>query len=131
MRSSVLLVALFVIVASATSGFAAPSAEIRVAEVRVKEERPGLLTKAKVPAIAATATARSALPRAELVSSEIEQEGGKLIYSFDFKTKGKSGTDEVNVDAMTGTILKVEHESPKAEAKEKAADLRKPAPKRR
>ena len=66
-----------------------------------------------------------------MVGSEIEQEDGKLIYSFDFKIKGKSGTDEVNVDAMTGTILKVEHESPKAEAKEKAADRKKSAPKRR
>ena len=130
MRSSLAFVALSVLTISATSAFAAPSAEVPRAEVRVKEERPGLLAKAKVPAIAATATARTALPRAELVSSEIEQENGKLIYSFDFKTRGKSGTDEVKIDAMTGKILKVEHESPKAEAKENAADLKKPAPKR-
>ena len=50
---------------------------------------------------------------------------GKLIYSFDIKVAGKSGIEEVAVDAMTGKVLVVEHESPKQEAKEKAADAAK------
>ncbi len=91
---------------------------------RVKEERPGLLARAKVTAEVAEGTAQAKFPKAKRVSAEIEEENGKLIYSFDFKTKGKSGIDEVGVDAVTGAILTVEHESPRAEAKEKADDAR-------
>ncbi|MBI3568933.1 MAG: PepSY domain-containing protein [Gemmatimonadetes bacterium] len=90
--------------------------------VKVKEEKPGLLKKAKVTAEAAIATAQAKLPKATLKSAEIEQEDGKLIYSFDFATAGKSGIDEVNVDAMTGKVLAVEHETPKSEAAEAAKD---------
>jgi len=88
--------------------------------VTVKEEKPGLLTKAGITAEAATATAQARLPTAKLKSAEIEEEKGKLIYSFDFETAGKPGIDEVNVDAMTGTVLAVEHETPKSEAAEAA-----------
>src|SRR5476651_1127403 len=96
---------------------AAPS--LSAQSVTVKEETPGLLKKAKITAEAAIATAQAKLPNAKLASAEIEQEGGKLIYSFDFKTEGKSGIDEVNVDANTGKqVGKIEHESPPAEKKE-------------
>jgi len=95
------------------------------AKVTVKEEKPGLLAKAKVTSDAAIATAQAKLPKAKLASAEIEEEKGKLIYSFDFKTEGKSGIDEVNVDAVTGKFLSLEHETPKTEAKEKAADAKK------
>jgi uncharacterized membrane protein YkoI len=89
----------------------------------VKEEKPGLLKQAKISSAAAIATAQAKLPNAKLSSAEIENEDGKLQYSFDFKTAGKSGIDEVNVDAMTGKIIgKVEHESPASEKKEAAAD---------
>jgi uncharacterized membrane protein YkoI len=90
----------------------------------VKEEKPGLLAKAKIAADVAIASAQAKVPKGALAAAEIEQEGGKLIYSFDFKTPGKSGIDEVNIDAMTGKVLRVEHETPKAEAKERAADAK-------
>jgi uncharacterized membrane protein YkoI len=97
--------------------------------VTVKEEKPGLLKKAKVTADAAIATAQAKLPKAKLKSAEIEQEDGRLIYSFDFATEGKTGIDEVNVDALTGKqVGKVEHESSAAEKKEAVADSAK-APK--
>ena len=95
------------------------------AKVTVKEEKPGLLARAKVTADAAIATAQAKVPKAKLASAEIEEENGKLIYSFDFKTEGKSGIDEVNVDAVTGKFVAMEHETPKSEAKEKAADAKK------
>ena len=101
------------------------------AKISVKEERPGLLVRATVKADVAEATAQAKFPEAKPVSAEIEEENGKLIYSFDFKTKGKSGIDEVNVDAATGAILHVEHESPRAEAKEKAVDAKKTGAKSR
>ena len=93
------------------------------AAVKVKENKPGQLKKAKVTAEQAIATAQAKLPNATLDAAEIEEEGGKLIYSFDFKTSGKSGIDEVNIDAMTGKqVGKISHESPADEAKEAKAD---------
>jgi len=90
--------------------------------VTVKEDKPGLLKKAKVTAEAATLTAQAKVPRGKIVSAEIEEEQGRLIYSFDIKTVGRAGIDEVNVDALTGKVIGVEHESPKDEAQEKAGD---------
>ena len=95
------------------------------AKITVKEEKPGLLARAKVTSDAAIATAQAKVPKGKLASAEIEEENGKLVYSFDFKTKGKSGIDEVNVDAVTGKFVAMEHETPKSEAKEKAADAKK------
>ena len=37
----------------------------------------------------------------------MERENGKLIYSYDIKTAGKSGIDEVHVSAITGKIIVV------------------------
>ena len=92
------------------------------AQVKVKEEKAGLLKMATVTPEAATATAQAKVPKGKIQSAEIEQEDGKLIYSFDIKTAGKSGIDEVNVDAKTGAVLGVEHETPATEAKEAKAD---------
>ena len=91
----------------------------------VTEEKPGLLKLAKITAEAATTAALARVPNGKVEKAEIEEEKGKLIYSFDIKVAGKSGIEEVAVDAMTGKVLAVEHESPKKEAKEKAADAAK------
>jgi uncharacterized membrane protein YkoI len=72
---------------------------------------------------AAIAVAKKAVPKGDVASIELEREGSRLIYSMDVKTAGKSGTDEVNVDAMTGKMVgKVQHESAKAEADEAKAE---------
>ena len=93
--------------------------------VTVKEEKPGLLKKAKATPAAAQAAALAKVPGSTIKAMEIEEEKGKLIYSVDLVTKGKSGVDEVAVDAMTGAVIGVEHESPEQEAKEKADDAAK------
>jgi uncharacterized membrane protein YkoI len=121
----VLSIAGLVLAASTTTRLAAAP------KVAVKEEKPGLLARAKVAPDVAEASAQAKFPKATAVSAELEEEDGKLIYSFDFKTKGKSGIDEVNVDASTGAVLHVDHESPRAEAKEKAADMKKTGAKSR
>ncbi len=86
--------------------------------VKVTEEKPGLLKQAKISADAALASARAKVPGGVFKSAEIEKEDGKLVYSFNFTTKGKPGEDEVLVDALTGAVIKTEHESPEQEAKE-------------
>jgi hypothetical protein len=96
--------------------------------VKVEEGKPGLLKKARITYEAAVATAQAKLPNAKLKAAEIEEENGKLIYSFDFETAGKTGIDEVNIDALTGKqVGKVAHESPASEKKEAAADSAKAA----
>jgi len=114
-----LLVSLALLAAGATAGVAQQT-------LVVKEESPGLQAKAKVTPAQALPIAMSKVPNGVLQSAEIEQEHGKLVYSFDIKAPGKSGTEEVVVDATTGKVLKIEHESPEEEAKEHAAE-KKPA----
>jgi hypothetical protein len=94
---------------------------------KITEEKPGLLKKAKISAEAASAAALGRVPGGKIESGEIENEGGKLIYSFDIKVAGKSGIDEVWVDATTGAVLNVAHETPAAETKEAQADKAKAA----
>ncbi|MEP6766012.1 MAG: PepSY domain-containing protein [Gemmatimonadaceae bacterium] len=94
---------------------------------KMKEEKPGLLKMAKITPEAATASALGKVPNGKVQAAEIEQEKGKLIYSFDIKVAGKKGIEEVAVDAKTGEVISVEHETPAAEAKEAKADSAKAA----
>ncbi|MEO7997577.1 MAG: PepSY domain-containing protein [Gemmatimonadaceae bacterium] len=92
--------------------------------VVIKEEKPGLLKKAVIKSEVATASALAKVPGGKIQSAEIEEEDGKLIYSFDIKVTGKSGIEEVAVDAKTGAVT-VEHETPANEAKEAKEDAAK------
>jgi uncharacterized membrane protein YkoI len=111
---------------AATAALALPALLAAQTSAKPKHETQAQLQhEATVTLAAATATAAKAVPAGKITSHELEREDGKLIYSFDIKTAGKSGTDEVNVDAMTGTIVSQEHESPAAEKKEAAAEAKK------
>jgi len=88
----------------------------------VKEEKAGMLKQAKITPEVATATALAKVPNGKVQAAEIEMEKKKLIYSFDIKVAGKSGIEEVAIDAMTGAVIGVEHETPADEAKEAKAD---------
>jgi Peptidase propeptide and YPEB domain len=80
---------------------------------------------AKVTQADAESTALKAVnvSSASVASGELEAEGGCLIYSFDIQIPGKKSIVEVAVDAGTGKVLAQKHESPKAQAAEKAADV--------
>ena len=109
----------------ATKAVAQPAAKAVPAKstaIKVTEEKPGLLAKAKVSADSAIAIARATIPGAIINAGEIENEDGALIYTFEMKITGKKGTEEVNVDAMTGKVVKREHEDAAAEKKETTAD---------
>jgi len=102
-------------------GIATPAA----AQTSYKRDVPDSLAKrAKVAEAAAAATAQARVPRGVIQGVELEKEKGRLIYSYDIKTAGKSGIDEVNVDAMTGKIIAFAHESPADEKKEAAEDAK-------
>lgn len=88
----------------------------------VKEEKPGMFKLAKITPEAATATALARVPNGKVQAAELEMEDKKLIYSFAIKVAGKTGIEEVGIDAMTGAVIGVEHETPADEAKEAKAD---------
>jgi uncharacterized membrane protein YkoI len=105
---------------------AAPAAA-RPAQASVKtaaktESQATLRKEAKINMTTARATALKEVPNGRVSKSELEREGGKLIYSFDIRVAGKSGIEEVNVDAVTGAVVSHEHETAKTEAKEKKAE---------
>jgi len=86
---------------------------------KVKEEKPGLLAKATVKVEDARKAALAKVPKGQITAEEIEEEDGRLVFSFELKVKGRRGVEEVNVDAKSGAVVSVEHESPAQEAKEK------------
>jgi Peptidase propeptide and YPEB domain len=88
-----------------------------------KRDVPDSLARlARVPESTAVATARKRVPAGTVQSLELERERGRLIWSMDMKVAGKSGTQEVNVSAISGKVVGVEHESEAAERAEAKAD---------
>jgi uncharacterized membrane protein YkoI len=83
-----------------------------------------LARQAKVSETVAAATAQRRVPKGKIEGVELERENGKLMFSYDIKTSGKSGIDEVNVDAITGKIIGFAHESAATEKKEAEAEAR-------
>ena len=81
-----------------------------------------LQAKAKVSKAAATKTALTQVTGGKVKEAELEEEKGRLIWSFDIATKGSKDITEVAVDAITGEIVAVENETPQQQASEKAAD---------
>ena len=116
------------ILAVLVAGLPAPS-PAQSGPVPIKEEKPGLLARAQVTPDSARAIALRAVAKGgKIASAEIEEEGGKLVYSFDIKIPRKKGIDEVLVDAMTGEVASVEHESSAAEAAEAKKEAAKKPP---
>jgi uncharacterized membrane protein YkoI len=76
-----------------------------------KREVPAALAaQAKVAEDSAVALALARVPGGQVEQLVLENEDGKFIYSLDIKVPGKSGIEEVHVDALNGRILAVEHE---------------------
>jgi uncharacterized membrane protein YkoI len=76
----------------------------------------------KISKAQATKIALAQVPRGKVQSAELETEHQQLVYSFDIRVPGKSGIEEVLVNANTGKIVAHEHESPAKEAAEKVLD---------
>jgi len=92
---------------------------------KYKRDLPAKLVKeAKITEETAAATALKAVPNGKISSVELEKEDGKFIYSYDVKVPGKSGIEEVHVDAMTGELVSNVHESPTDEKAEKAKEAK-------
>ena len=96
----------------------------RHSTMKKEESQAALQKEAKISEETARATALKEVPNGAVKSSELERENGKLIYSYDITVPGKTGIDEVNVNAMTGAVVAKAHESPKAEKKEAAQEAK-------
>jgi len=76
-----------------------------------KREVPAaLLSQTKISEDSARTGALARIPGGAVKALELEREHGLLIWSFDLTVAGKPGIEEVEVDALTGKIVGVEHE---------------------
>jgi uncharacterized membrane protein YkoI len=85
-----------------------------------------LLARTRISEDSALKVAMARIPGARVQALELENEKGHLIWSWEMKIAGKSGIEEVNVDALDGSIVGVEHESPGAEGGERPHAAPKP-----
>ena len=117
-RAGALLTALGALLLVSSSAAAQKIAAKHETEAQLKAE-------AKIPEATARATALAKVPGGKVKKHELEREHGKLLYSYDIATPGKSGIDEVQVDAITGAVIgDVVHESAAAERKEAAQEAK-------
>jgi uncharacterized membrane protein YkoI len=78
--------------------------------VKIVEDKVGLWARATFAPDSAIKIALARVPGGTISGGELEEEDGRLIYSFEIKIAGKSGEEEVHVDARTGEVVKQEHE---------------------
>ena len=84
-----------------------------------KQEQARLQAQAKISKEQAQQTALAKAPGGTVKEGELENEKGKLIWSFDISTPGSRDITEVGVDAINGEVISVDKETPEAQAKEK------------
>ena len=108
---------------TAKSATQAPTAK-KHKKVKKEESQETLQKEAKISEATARATALKEVPNGTVKSSELEREHGKLIYSYDITVPGKTGIEEVNVNAIDGTVVAKQHETPKSEKAEAAKEAK-------
>lgn len=115
MISRNILTAAFLVVTATACGEGGGNGEIQAP--------PELAARAKVSGETAKATALARVPGGKVLSGELEEEGGMLIYSFDIKVEGQPGVEEIQVDALNGELVAEEHETEAQEAAEAGSEL--------
>ena len=116
--------ALMILIAALITGGALLMAQPAVAQKESEQEREAKLARqARVTKEQAQETALKRAP-GNVESAELEREHKRLVYSFDIRN-AKGTIDEVQVSAITGKIVRVEHENKQQEAAEKRADQKK------
>lgn len=83
----------------------------KAAPAYTREVPDSLRAQAKVSEDSARGVALAHAPGGTVQGLELEREHGRLIWSFDIKIAGKPGITEVNVNALDGSIVGVEHEA--------------------
>jgi uncharacterized membrane protein YkoI len=87
------------------------------------EQQAKLASQAKITKEHAQKIALKRAP-GTVEGGELEREHGKLVYSFDIRNS-KGTIDEMQVSAITGRIVRVEHETKAQEKAEKRQEEKK------
>ncbi|MDT4968493.1 MAG: hypothetical protein QOJ64_3230 [Acidobacteriota bacterium] len=95
----------------------AKAMSVKPGQENESREQQKLQRQAKITMEAARETALHRAP-GTVESGELEREHGKLVYSFDIRNSRGTIT-EVQVSAINGKVVRVEHENKKQEADEK------------
>jgi uncharacterized membrane protein YkoI len=103
--------------AALTAGVSSMSAAPMARQDKEAQEQAKLAREAKVTKEEAQAVALKRAP-GTVESAELEREHRRLVWSFDIRN-AKGTITEVQVSAITGKVVRVEHESKKQEADEK------------
>jgi uncharacterized membrane protein YkoI len=111
---TLLVMTMAVLTAGASLAAAAPKS---LQENKETQEQERLKREAKISMDQAREIALKRAP-GTVESGELEREHGKIVYSFDIRNS-KGTIDEVQVSAITGKVVRVEHENKKQEAAEK------------
>ena len=113
--------ALMVFISAMITGGSLVMARPAVAQKESEQEQEAKLARqAKITKEQAQETALKRAP-GNVENAELEREHGKLVYSFDIRN-AKGTIDEVQVSAITGKVVRVEHENKKQEAAEKSKE---------
>lgn len=113
---------LILFVLAATAAGAATPCSIHPKNGATEEELAAMAKVSEDDARKAALASLKDASKATVEDAELEVENGCLVFSFDVAIKGKSGIEEIQVDAGAGKVLSSKHESPAAEAAEKAKD---------
>lgn len=92
-----------------------------------EESQASLKSKATVTEAQASKVALAKVPHGKIKTSELENENGKLVWSFDISMPGTKNITEVLVDAKKGAVVSTAIETPQQQAKEAAEDAKKKA----
>ena len=84
-----------------------------------------LEANAKITKAEAKKTALAKVPKGKVKEGELEEENGKLVWSFDIASPGTKDITEVHVDAVTGEVVSIEKETPADQKKEEKEDPKK------
>lgn len=86
--------------------------------------KPGvpLSAHAKIERATAEKTALARVPGGHIKEGELEQEHGRVVWSFDIVRPPSANVTEVQVDAISGKVVSLATETPADQAKEAAAD---------
>ncbi len=89
-----------------------------------EQRRPAeaLSPHARIERATAEKTALARVPGGRVLEGELEEEHGRLIWSFDIAQGTSANVTEVQVDARSGEVVSLTQETPADQAKEAAAD---------
>ena len=88
------------------------------------ETKATLRSEAKIKEKDARKTALAEVPNGKVTKHDIAREDGKVVYTYDIRAQGKTGYEAVQVDAVSGQVVKHEHMEPKTIAKKTDSKLK-------